>query len=139
MVGGDVLICGIFDLLHLGHLSLIRKASVLGPVTVGLLTDRLAGEYKRTPVMSYWERKATLESLPWVERVVMKDTHDVRDILRQYEPAYLATGSDWTQDAFYELNCLSVDFMERNEVAFVVLPSDRTLTTTKLLERISGT
>lgn len=136
MVEGSVLICGVFDLLHQGHLQLIRRAAELGPVRVGLLSDRLAGEYKRPPVMNYWERKATLLELPWIAEVVEKKSHDMRDLIRQYQPKFVVCGSDWAQEPFYSLNCLSADFMERNEVTMVFLPSNRHMTTSKIIDRI---
>lgn len=132
----DVLVCGIFDLLHQGHLHLLRRASELGPVVVGLLTDELATSYKRKPVLTWWERRAALQELPWVVQVVRKTSHDTRDLIRQYEPRYLACGTDWEPAAFYELNHLTSDFMERNDVAMVFLPSDRTMTTTRIIERM---
>jgi phosphoenolpyruvate phosphomutase len=131
-----VLVCGVFDLLHADHLRLLERAARLGPVTVGLLTDELAAGYKRRPVLSYWERRAALEILPWVDRIVRKVSHDTRDLLRQYEPDYLVTGSDWSQGAFYELNHLTVAWMELHEMTLVVVPSARTITTSLIIDRI---
>src|SRR6185295_13950960 len=46
------------DLLHHGHMNILRVARDLGEVTVGLLTDRAIASYKRLPFLSYEERQA---------------------------------------------------------------------------------
>lgn len=45
------------DLIHPGHLNVIRRAVELGEVTVGLLTDAAIASYKRLPYMTYQQRK----------------------------------------------------------------------------------
>ena len=45
------------DLLHEGHINILKYASSLGDVMVGLLTDECVGEYKRRPVQSWENRK----------------------------------------------------------------------------------
>ena len=41
------------DILHDGHINILRKASALGKVTVGLLTDKAIFEYKELPVLNF--------------------------------------------------------------------------------------
>ena len=45
------------DLIHPGHLNIINKASELGEVTVGLLTDEAIASYKRLPYLGFEQRK----------------------------------------------------------------------------------
>jgi len=45
------------DLIHPGHLNIIKTAGELGEVTVGLLTDQAIASYKRLPFLSYEQRK----------------------------------------------------------------------------------
>ena len=47
---------GVWDLLHIGHLNIIREARKYGKVIIGLHTDNAIASYKRTPTLSYVQR-----------------------------------------------------------------------------------
>ena len=64
------------DLVHPGHLSIIRKASEIGEVIIGLLTDRAVASYKRLPYLTYEQRKIVVENIKGVSRVVAQETLD---------------------------------------------------------------
>ena len=66
------------DLVHPGHLNIIRNASKLGAVTIGLLTDSAIASYKRLPYMTYEQRKEIIESIKGVTNVVKQDTLDYK-------------------------------------------------------------
>ncbi|KRG83343.1 phosphoenolpyruvate phosphomutase [Stenotrophomonas daejeonensis] len=85
------------DLVHPGHLNVIRKAAELGEVTVGLLTDRAIASYKRLPYMAYEQRCQVVEQLKGVSRVVPQETLDYVPNLRQYKPDYVVHGDDWRE------------------------------------------
>jgi phosphoenolpyruvate phosphomutase / 2-hydroxyethylphosphonate cytidylyltransferase len=57
------------DLIHHGHMNILKAAAALGEVTVGLLTDRAIASYKRLPLMTYDERKQVIENIKYVDRV----------------------------------------------------------------------
>ena len=83
------------DLVHPGHLNVIKKASELGEVTVGLLTDAAIASYKRLPYMAFEQRKAVVENIKGVTRVVPQETLDYAPNLREYRPDYVVHGDDW--------------------------------------------
>ncbi len=83
------------DLVHPGHLNVIRKAAELGEVMVGLLTDEAVASYKRLPYMTFEQRKAVIESLKGVSQVVPQTTLDYVPNLRKYKPDYVVHGDDW--------------------------------------------
>lgn len=85
------------DLVHPGHLNVIRKAAELGEVTVGLLTDQAIASYKRLPYMSYEQRSQVVANLKGVERVVPQETLDYVPNLRKYKPDYVVHGDDWRE------------------------------------------
>jgi phosphoenolpyruvate phosphomutase len=64
------------DLIHPGHLSVIKKAAQLGDVTIGLLTDAAIASYKRLPYMAFEHRREVVENLKGVVRVVPQETLD---------------------------------------------------------------
>ena len=58
------------DIIHHGHINVIKEARKLGEVIVGILTDEVIAGYKRYPLLSYDERKAIVENIKGVSRVV---------------------------------------------------------------------
>lgn len=130
-----VLITGVFDVVHVGHFRLFKRAAELGSLVVGLLTDELATDYKRPPIQTYEQRKASLEELPWVSEVVKKDIHDMRTIIERVEPDWIAVGTDWSMDDYYKLNSIDSEYLERKGIGLVFLPNERVMSTTRIIER----
>ena len=76
------------DLLHPGHLNIIKKARELGDVIVGLLTDTAIASYKRLPYLSFEQRKVIVENLVGVSKVVPQNTLDYIPNLLKLKPDY---------------------------------------------------
>ncbi len=91
----QVYICFSTDIIHNGHLSILKKAADLGEVTVGILTDEVVASYKHYPLIPLDERIAMFESLKYVSRVVVQESLDYTDILNQLRPDIVVHGDDW--------------------------------------------
>jgi phosphoenolpyruvate phosphomutase len=85
------------DLVHPGHLNIIKKGAQLGSVTIGLLTDAAIASYKRLPFMPYEVRKQIIKNIKNVDRVVCQKTLDYIPNLRKYKPNYVVHGDDWKE------------------------------------------
>ena len=83
------------DLIHHGHINLIKQASKYGDVTVGLLTDEAVASYKRLPFLNYEERREIVENLKGVSKVIPQGTLDYSENLRLERPDYVVHGDDW--------------------------------------------
>jgi len=83
------------DILHPGHINVLRVARELGEVTIGLLTDAAIASYKRLPYMSYEQRLGVISELSGVARVVPQETLDYVPNLRKLRPDYVVHGTDW--------------------------------------------
>jgi len=83
------------DILHIGHLNLIKEASKYGDVTVGVLTDKAIASYKRLPFLSYETRSKTVESIKGVQSVISQDTLDYTQNLLKLRPDFVVHGDDW--------------------------------------------
>jgi phosphoenolpyruvate phosphomutase len=83
------------DLVHPGHLNIIKQAGQYGEVTIGLLTDEAIASYKRLPFLTYEQRKVVVENLRGVERVIPQETLDYVPNLRKLKPDYVVHGDDW--------------------------------------------
>ena len=84
------------DLIHPGHMNILKVARDLGEVTVGLLTDEAIASYKRLPSMSYEQRKTVVEEIRGVGKVIPQTTLDYVPNLRKLKPDYVVHGDDWT-------------------------------------------
>jgi phosphoenolpyruvate phosphomutase len=83
------------DLIHPGHLNIIREARKYGRVIIGLLTDNAIASYKRLPYMPLEQRKLIVENIKNVSEVVLQDTLDYVPNLRRLRPDYVVHGDDW--------------------------------------------
>ena len=79
------------DVLHEGHINIIKKGRELGEVTIGLLSDEAIATYKRLPLLDYESRKEIFENIKGVKRVVKQEKLDYTDNLRMYKPDILLT------------------------------------------------
>lgn len=85
------------DLVHPGHLNIIKEAAKLGTVTVGVLTDQAIASYKRLPFMSFEQRAEVVANIKGVEKVIAQDTLDYRENLQKIKPDYVVHGDDWKE------------------------------------------
>lgn len=83
------------DVIHGGHISIIRKAAELGDLTVGMLTDEVVASYKRFPVLNYNERVKILEGIKGVSKVIPQTTLSYAENLRILKPDYVVHGDNW--------------------------------------------
>ena len=85
------------DIIHTGHLNIIREAEKLGRVVVGVLTDEAIASYKRLPYLTYDQRSEIVASLKGVDEVIPQTTLDYVPNLERIHPDYVLHGDDWKQ------------------------------------------
>lgn len=83
------------DILHRGHIDLLKFASKFGEVVVGLLTDKAIASYKSFPHLSYEQRYEVIKNIKYVRKVVPQQTLDYSQNLLKIRPDYVAHGDDW--------------------------------------------
>ena len=83
------------DILHEGHINILKTAHHLGDVTVGLLTDQAIASYKKIPHLSYKQREIVLKNMKFVKKVIPQNTLDYRPNLNQVKHDYVVHGDDW--------------------------------------------
>ena len=92
-----VITYGTFDLLHYGHINLLKRAKAYGDyLIVGLSTDEFNAGKGKKAYFSYDQRKELLESLRYVDLVIPEQTWEQKrnDILL-YQVDTFVMGSDW--------------------------------------------
>ena len=83
------------DILHEGHINILKKASKLGKVTVGLLTDQAITSYKQLPHLNYKQREIIVKNIRFVDKVIPQKTLDYTENLNLIKPNYVVHGDDW--------------------------------------------
>lgn len=85
------------DIIHTGHISIIKKAARLGKLIVGVLSDEAVVSYKRFPLISFDDRKALLENIAGVSRVIEQEELSYRENLLALKPDFVVHGDDWQE------------------------------------------
>ena len=83
------------DIIHSGHIAIIKKAQRLGKLIIGVLSDEVVASYKRFPLIPAAERKAMFENISGVYRVVYQNTLSYKENLEKYKPDIVVHGDDW--------------------------------------------
>ena len=83
------------DILHSGHMEILRKAARLGKVTVGVLSDEAITSFKRYPLVPFMQRCSLFKNIKGVERVVEQKTLSYKDIIEELKPYTVVHGDNW--------------------------------------------
>ena len=83
------------DILHSGHMEILRKAARLGKVTVGVLSDEAIASFKRYPLVPFKQRCSLFKNIKGVERVVEQKTLSYKDIIDDLKPNTVVHGDNW--------------------------------------------
>ncbi len=83
------------DILHEGHINILKKAKQYGNVIVGLLTDEAIASYKNIPYLDFKKRKIVVENIKYVSSVIPQKTLDYVENLNLIKPDYVVHGDDW--------------------------------------------
>lgn len=96
------------DIVHPGHINIIKKAAELGEVMVGLFTDEAIATYKNPPYMDYATRKIVIENIKGVNQVVPQTTRDYEENLRKYRPEFMVHGTDWREGPLADVRAKAI-------------------------------
>ena len=83
------------DIIHPGHINILKIAKKKGFVIVGLLTDKAVRSYKGKTLMLYEDRKKVLMSIKYVDKVIAQKKLDYTDNLIKLKPNFVIHGKDW--------------------------------------------
>ena len=122
------------DLMHPGHMNIIKEAAKLGSVTVGLLTDSAIASYKRMPYMNYDQRKLVVENIKGVDQVIPQETLDYRASLDKIKPDYVVHGDDWKEGVQKKTRKQVLDKLKEFGGELVEIPYTYGISSTQLIE-----
>lgn len=110
-----VITYGTFDVLHYGHVNLLRRARELGDyLVVGLSSDSFNRIKNKISYYTYEQRKIILEACRYVDLVIPEDTWEqkIQDICK-YEIDIFVMGDDWKGKFDFLSNYCDVVYLQR--------------------------
>ena len=127
------------DILHHGHINLIKKAAEYGKLIVGVLTDEAVATYKRFPVIEFEERKFIIENISGVSEVVPQNTLDYTDNLKKYKPDYVFHGDDWKEGVQSKIRCDVIETLNEWDGQLIEIPFTEDVSVDKINDLIKKT
>jgi len=124
-----VITYGTFDLLHIGHINILKRARALGDrLIVALSTDEFNALKHKEAYHSYEDRKVILESIRYVDMVIPEENWEqkVTD-MEKYNVDIFVMGDDWDG---------KFDFL-KSQCEVVYLPRTSGISTTKIKTDLS--
>lgn len=112
-----VITYGTFDILHIGHINLLRRARELGDrLIVGLSTDEFNAAKHKTSLLDYDNRKVVLEAIRYVDQVIPESAWEQKiEDVRKYGIAMFVIGDDWKGHFDFLREVCEVRYLSRTE------------------------
>ena len=111
-----VITYGTFDLLHYGHINLLKRAKALGDyLVVALSTDEFNWKEKRKKCYFSWEkRRRLLEAIRYVDLVIPEESWEQKaDDVREFRIDTCVMGDDWKGKFDFLKDLCEVVYLER--------------------------
>lgn len=125
---------GCFDLLHRGHVHILRQAKAAGDLLiVGVNSDRSVKSIKaqQRPILPETDRIELIAAMEMVDYVILFDDPDPYKLIAAIKPQVLAKGGDWSSDKI-----IGADIVEAAGGRVAVIPYLKGFSTTEIIERI---
>jgi D-beta-D-heptose 7-phosphate kinase/D-beta-D-heptose 1-phosphate adenosyltransferase len=134
--GGRIVVFtnGCFDIVHRGHLHLLRKAKALGDLLiVAVNSDSSIKQIKgsQRPVICETGRLELIAALEMVDYVTLFDELDPSSVIEAIGPDILAKGGDWSPD-----KVVGAEIVQRSGGKVAVIPYLKGFSTTEIIERV---
>lgn len=128
--------CGVFDILHIGHINLLFRAKALGDyLVVGIQEDRWVMKRKEKPVLSTAERVRQLKALGFADKVISySGLNTTPEILKRIKPDVFLHGEDWEQQGD---RTRIKEYMKKNNIELILLPRTEGISSTDIKIRIT--
>ena len=120
------------DLIHPGHLNIINRASKLGYLIIGLLSDRAIATYKKKPTMKYNDRFKVILSIKGVKKVVKQSTLDYTKNLRKIKPKFVVHGNDWKKGVQSKTREKVIEELKKWNGKLIEFPYTKRISSSKL-------
>ncbi|MGD9994142.1 MAG: phosphoenolpyruvate mutase [Salinivirgaceae bacterium] len=126
------------DIIHPGHLNIIKEGTKLGEVIVGLLTDEAIASYKRLPYLDFEQRRIIVENIKGVAKVIEQNTLDYVPNLLKIKPDFVVHGDDWKEGIQKETRQRVINTIQNWGGKVIDIPYTKGISSTKLNEKLKS-
>ena len=126
------------DLIHHGHINLIKKARKMGKLIIGVLSDEAIMSYKRKPVYNYKQRKLIFENIKGVEKVIKQNSLDYLPNLKKIKPDIVVHGDDWKKGIQNKTRKDVINFLKKTNSKLVEIPYTKNISTTIIIKKLKN-
>ncbi len=127
------------DILHEGHINILKKASSYGRVIVGLLTDKAITQYKKLPHLNYSQREIILKNIRFVDKVIPQKKLDYTENLNLVKPHFVIHGDDWKTGIQSNTRKKVINQIKKWKGKLIEIPFTKNISSEKLKKRILST
>jgi rfaE bifunctional protein nucleotidyltransferase chain/domain len=122
---------GCFDIIHVGHISLLEFAANYGQVVVGLNSDLSVKKIKGNsrPINSEIDRMKVLRSIRAVSEVILFEEETPYNLIKKIKPRLIIKGGDYSADSV-----IGADLCE-----VIIFPFQENYSTTSIIRKMGGT
>ena len=124
------------DILHQGHINILKTAKKYGNVIVGLLTDDAIASYKNIPYLDFEKRKVVVENIKYVIKVIPQKTLDYVENLNLIKPNYVVHGDDWKKGPQAESRKKLISIMKNWKGKVIDVPYTKKISSTIIKSHI---
>lgn len=125
------------DVLHTGHLNIIKKGLEFGTVTIGVLTDKAIAEYKRVPYFDLETRKEIFKNIKGVSEIVVQDSVDYTSNLLSLKPDYVVHGDDWREGSQKLIREKVIEILGQWNGELIEIPYTQDFSSSAIIETMS--
>ena len=128
---------GVYDMFHIGHLNILKNAKEkCDYLIVGVSTDELVKSYKnKTPIIPYEERKAIVESIKYVDKVVPQENRNKIAAFDTHKFDVIFVGDDWKGSDV--LNKVDSYMKQHGAIGVEYIPYTQNISSTILKETLN--
>ena len=122
------------DLFHYGHVNFLKNASLVGDqLIVGIHSDKVVEEYKRTPIMTMNERIAVVAAVKYVDEVIPDAPLLIDEKwIKKHDIDMIVHGDDWEISKLQNIYKIPIEMG-----IFKTIPHTPSISTTDIIKRLN--
>ena len=124
------------DIIHYGHIRLLKKSSRYGNVVVGLMTDKGISSYKSRPFFKYRNRYEVLESFKNISMIIPLEGLVYDKICKIIKPEFFVHGSDWNKGSQMKQKNILKNLMKKWSGKLITIKYTDGISTSKIKKKL---
>ena len=124
------------DVIHEGHINVVKEAKKYGKVIGGVLCDAAMIRFNRFPTVSFDERVSMVKDIPEVDEVIVQNETLYENTLRKIKPDYVIHGDNWCEGPEKAIRDNAISVMNELGGEVIEVPYTRNENVKKIDDRI---